>query len=144
MAKSAPAALNGAYYCYFCPSFGVATFTPACSFSILPQLIYTTHMTNRDTLLGVIGTIYRWRKALRNVCLIALLGSIGIALSMDNYYESTTIFYPANQDLSKPEMIFGAMTKVTEYFGTDRDVDRLLEIASSNELADYMIDRYKL
>lgn len=101
-------------------------------------------MTNRDTLLGVFGTIYRWRKALRNVCLIALLGSIGIALTMDNYYQSTTIFYPANQDLAKPELIFGAMSKVTEYFGTDRDVDRLLEIASSNELADYMIDRYQL
>lgn len=101
-------------------------------------------MNNRDTLLGVFGTIYRWRKALRNVCLIALLGSIVIALRLDNYYQSTSIFYPSNQDLAKPELIFGAMTKVTEYFGTDRDVDRLLEIASSNELADYMIDRYQL
>ncbi|HLP94786.1 MAG TPA: hypothetical protein VK168_12160 [Saprospiraceae bacterium] len=101
-------------------------------------------MSNRDTLLGVFGTIYRWRKALRNVCLIALIGSAALALRMDNYFRSTTIFYPANQDLSKPELIFGAMTKVTEYFGTDRDVDRLLEIASSNELVDYMIDRYQL
>jgi capsular polysaccharide biosynthesis protein len=101
-------------------------------------------MSNRDTLLGVFGTIYRWRKALRNVCLIALLGSIGIALRMDNYYKSTTIFYPSNSDLSKPELIFGGMNRVLEYFGTDRDVDRLLEIASGHELVDYMIDRFKL
>lgn len=101
-------------------------------------------MSNRDNLLGVLGTIYRWRKALRNVCIIALLGSIGITLLMDNYYKSTTVFYPANQDLTKPELIFGGMSKVTEYFGTDKDVDRILEIASSNELVDYMIAKFKL
>lgn len=101
-------------------------------------------MSNRDNLLGVLGTIYRWRKALRNACLLALLGSIGIALWMDNYYKSTTIFYPSNQDLSKPELIFGGMSKVTEYFGTDKDVDRILEIAASNELVDYMLARFRL
>ncbi|MFN0037717.1 MAG: hypothetical protein ACKVUS_21865 [Saprospiraceae bacterium] len=101
-------------------------------------------MSNRDNLLGVMGTIYRWRKALRNACLIALVGSIGIALWLDNYYKSTTVFYPSNQDLSKPEQIFGTMTKVTEYFGTDKDVDRLLEIAASNELVDYMVGRFAL
>ncbi|MBL7809444.1 MAG: hypothetical protein JNN28_16615 [Saprospiraceae bacterium] len=101
-------------------------------------------MSNRDTLLGVFGTIYRWRKAFRNVCLIALIGSVVLALRMDNYFQSTTIFYPANQDLAKPELIFGGMNRVTEYFGTDRDVDRLLEIASGNELVDYMIDHFKL
>jgi tyrosine-protein kinase Etk/Wzc len=101
-------------------------------------------MSNRDNLLGVLGTIYRWRKALRNACLIALLGSIGIALWMDTYYKATTIFYPSNQDLSKPELIFGGTIKVTEYFGTDKDVDRILEIAASNELVDYMIGRFGL
>lgn len=101
-------------------------------------------MSNRDNLLGVLGTIYRWRKALRNACIIALLGSIGIALWLDNYYKATTIFYPSNQDLSKPELIFGGMSKVTEYYGTDKDVDRILEIASSNELMDYMISRFGL
>ncbi len=101
-------------------------------------------MSNRDNLLGVLGTIYRWRKALRNACIIALVGSIGIALWMDTYYKATTIFYPSNQDLSKPELIFGGMSKVTEYFGTDKDVDRILEIAASNELVDYMIRRFGL
>lgn len=101
-------------------------------------------MSNRDNLLGVLGTIYRWRKTLLVVCLIALIGSIGLALWMDNYYKSTTIFYPSNQDLSKPELIFGGSSRATEFFGTDKDVDRLLEIAASNELQDYMIDRFKL
>jgi capsular polysaccharide biosynthesis protein len=101
-------------------------------------------MNNRDTLLGLLGTIYRWRKAIRNACLIALVGSLGIALWLDNYYKSTTVFYPANQDLAKPELIFGGGLKATEYFGGDKDVDRLLEIAASNELADNMLSRFNL
>jgi capsule polysaccharide export protein KpsE/RkpR len=109
-----------------------------------PPLIFDFDMSNHDNLLGVLGTIYRWRKALRNVCLVALLGSIGIALWMDTYFKATTIFYPSNQDLSKPELIFGGGMKVTEYFGTDRDVDRLLEIAASNELVDYMLNTFQL
>ncbi|MFN0215681.1 MAG: hypothetical protein ACKVT2_15595 [Saprospiraceae bacterium] len=101
-------------------------------------------MSNRDNLLGVLGTIYRWRKAIRNTCLIALAGSICIALWMDTYFKSTTIFYPTNQDLSKPELIFGGMSKVTEYYGSDKDIDRILEIGASNELMDYMIRRFGL
>lgn len=101
-------------------------------------------MSNRDNLLGVLGTIYRWRKAIRNACLIALLGSIGIAFWLDTYYKATTIFYPSNQDLSKPELIFGVGQKVPDYFGTDRDVDRLLEVAASSELVDYMLGHFDL
>jgi tyrosine-protein kinase Etk/Wzc len=101
-------------------------------------------MTNRDNLLGVIGTIYRWRKSLRNICLATLVGSAALALWMPNYYKSTTIFYPSSSELAKPEVIFGSSSKVTEYFGTDKDLDRLLEIASGNEVVDYIIIRFGL
>ena len=101
-------------------------------------------MTNRDNLLGVIGTIYRWRKAIRNICIITFIGSAAFALWLPNYYKSTTIFYPASTELAKPEVIFGASSKVTEYFGTDRDLDRLMEIASGNEIVDYIVTRFGL
>ncbi|MBL7782999.1 MAG: hypothetical protein JNM22_17345 [Saprospiraceae bacterium] len=101
-------------------------------------------MSNRDNLLGVFSTIYRWRKAIRNICLITLIGSIGITLLMDNYYQATTIFYPASPELANPELIFGYTSKVTEYFGSDRDLDRLVEIAVSNEVVDYMVGKFNL
>ena len=101
-------------------------------------------MSNRDNLLGVFSTVYRWRKAIRNICLITLIGSIGITLLMDNYYQATTIFYPASPELANPELIFGYTSKVTEYFGSDRDLDRLVEVAVSNEVVDYMVDKFKL
>lgn len=101
-------------------------------------------MNNRDNLLGVFQAIYRWRKAIRNICLIALIGSIAYSLTLDNYYEASTIFYPASPELSNPELIFGYTGQVTHYFGSDRDLDRLDEIANGTEVVDYMVQRFGL
>ncbi|HRI60272.1 MAG TPA: hypothetical protein PK228_11130 [Saprospiraceae bacterium] len=101
-------------------------------------------MNNRDNLLGVFQTIYRWRKAIRNICLIALIGSIAFTLTLDNYYQASTIFYPASPELSNPELIFGYTSQVTHYFGSDRDLDRLDEIANGAEVVNYMVHRFGL
>jgi uncharacterized protein involved in exopolysaccharide biosynthesis len=101
-------------------------------------------MNNRDNLLGVFQTMYRWRKAIRNICLIALIGSIVYSLTLDNYYQANTIFYPASPELSNPELIFGYTGQVTHYFGNDRDLDRLDEIANSTEVVDFMVKKFGL
>lgn len=101
-------------------------------------------MNNRNNLLGVFQTMYRWRKAIRNVCLIALIGSIVYSLTLKNYYQASTIFYPASTELSNPELIFGYTGQVTQYFGNDRELDRLDEIANGTEVVDYIIQRFHL
>lgn len=101
-------------------------------------------MDNRDNLLGVFQTLYRWRKTIRNVCLLALSGSIIISLFLDNYYQATTIFYPASPQLANPELMFGNTGQVTEYYGSDRDLDRMAEIATSKELEDFMVSSFHL
>lgn len=101
-------------------------------------------MENRDNLLGVFRTIYHWRKTIRNVCLLTLVGSIVVSLLMDNYYEAKTIFYPASPQLANPELMFGNTGQVTDYYGSDRDLDRLAEIASGKEVEDFMVHRFNL
>lgn len=101
-------------------------------------------MNNRDNLLGVIGTIYRWRKAILYTCALTLIGSVALALWMPNYYKSTTAFYPSSPELTKPEVIFGSSSKATDYFGSDRDLDHLLQIAYSNEVVDHIVSRFGL
>ncbi len=101
-------------------------------------------MNNRDNLLGVIGTLYRWRKAFLYTCALTFIGSVAIALWMPNYYKSTTVFYPSSPELTKPEVIFGSSSKIADYFGTDRDLDHLLQIAYSNEVIDYIVSRFGL
>lgn len=101
-------------------------------------------MNNRTNLLGVFQTIYRWRKAIRNICLVALVGSIAFSLTLKNYYQASTIFYPASMELSNPELIFGYTGQVTQYFGSDRELDRLDEIANSSDVIDYIVNRFHL
>lgn len=101
-------------------------------------------MENRDNLIGTFQTIYRWRKAIRNLCLLTLAGSVVLALWLQNYYKATTSFYPTSPQLSNPELMFGSSSAVTDYYGGDRELDRLLQIASSNELADYLIAKFNL
>jgi tyrosine-protein kinase Etk/Wzc len=98
----------------------------------------------RDNLLSIIKTIVEWRKILRNVCLLALVGSVGISLLLDNYYRATTICYPASPQLANPELMFGNTGLATEYFGNDRDLDRIAEIANSNELVDHLVNKFSL
>ncbi|MBL7774888.1 MAG: hypothetical protein JNK89_02750 [Saprospiraceae bacterium] len=99
---------------------------------------------NRDNLLGVFQTLYRWRKTIRNVCLLALVGSVGLSLLMKDYYEATTIFYPTSPRLASPEQVFGNTGQVTDYYGSDHDLDRLAEIGSGKELEDFLVQHFNL
>lgn len=101
-------------------------------------------MNNRNNLVSVLASIYQWRKAIRNMMIVTLLGSIAATLLLDNYYKATTIFYAASPELSNPELIFGYTSQVTQYFGSDRDLDRIAEIANSSEIIDYMVKRFHL
>lgn len=101
-------------------------------------------MDQRDNLLGTLASLYRWRKPIRNICLLTLVGSIAVSLFLKNYYQATTIFYPASPQLASPELIFGNTAQVTDYFGSDRDLDRLAEVANSSEVVDFMVSRFHL
>jgi tyrosine-protein kinase Etk/Wzc len=102
-------------------------------------------MENRDNLLGVVATFYKWRKKILGLSLIAGIGSLILSFGfLDDYYQSTTVFYVASPDLFKPEQVFGTSQKDMEYYGTDDDVDRILTIAQGPELEDYLIKRFNL
>ncbi len=102
-------------------------------------------MSNNENLLGVIRTLYQWRKAIMGLCLVAGILSVVLSFSfLDDYFESTTIFYAASPDLAKPENIYGTSVNDMRIYGDEHDIDRLLTIAKSNEMADYLIQKYDL
>jgi uncharacterized protein involved in exopolysaccharide biosynthesis len=100
-------------------------------------------MKTQGNLLDIISILLRWKKPLLIVCIIAGLGSIIISLTLPNYYQASTVFYSASPDLAKPAPI-GNMEIDVEYYGEDEDVDRVLSIANSGELAGYIIDKFNL
>jgi hypothetical protein len=101
-------------------------------------------MGKTDNLIDVIGLLYSKRKPLAILGLsVGILAAI-IALSLPNYYKATTAFYAASPDLAKPERIFGYSSYDMNYYGSGLDVDRLMTIGFSNELAEFLIDSFDL
>ena len=101
-------------------------------------------MEQRENLLDVLRTLVKWFKPITYLCLGVGIGTALISLLLSNYYESTTTFYASSIDQAKPGQIFGTSTRDIEFYGDDRDNDRLLTIAESNELKDYMIRKFNL
>ncbi len=101
-------------------------------------------MEKRDNLLGVAQTLYRWRKRIFYTCLIAGIGTAIITLLLPNYYKATTTFLAASPDQAKPELMFGEGEQEAEFYGNETDIDRILTIAESSELMDYLVDTFNL
>ena len=101
-------------------------------------------MDKKDNLLGVLETIFKWKKPILYTCAVAAMGSIIISLLLSVYYQATTIFFAASSDIAKPEHIAGTSTKDTDFYGNANDIDRVLTFAESNELADYLVRKFNL
>ncbi len=101
-------------------------------------------MEQRENLLDVLKIFFKWLKPIVYLCIGIGIGTAAISLLLDNYYESTTTFYASSIDQAKPGQIFGTSTRDVEFYGNDRDNDRLLTIAESNELVDYMVNTFDL
>ncbi len=101
-------------------------------------------MEQSENLLDVLKIFFKWLKPIAYLCIGIGIGTAAISLLLSNYYESTTIFYANSADQAKPGQIFGTSTRDIEFYGDDRDNDRLLTIAESNDLKDYMIRTFDL
>ena len=101
-------------------------------------------MKNKDnSLLDVLKTIFKWKRAILIVCGIALVGSVAISLLLPNYYQSSCLFYAANESLARPQGLGNTLVE-RFFYGSAEDVDRILSIAKSSEVANYLIDRFDL
>lgn len=100
-------------------------------------------MDNEYNLLGVVKVLLRWK----NQILIATLGAAIMAAGyswflMDDYYKSYATVYPINMAFNDRAAIFN-MDKV-DYFGGKDDINRVLTIAQSAPIAEYITSKYNL
>ncbi len=96
------------------------------------------------SLLSIVKLLHMWRKPLVYVTIgVAVLSGV-ISLVVPVYYESTTLFYAASEDLFKPKKVFGYGDNDVEYFGTTSDILRILTVANSYELTSHLINTFAL
>ncbi len=101
-------------------------------------------MNRRESLIALIKKLLTYLKYIVVVCAITGIGSIVISLLLPVYYKSTTTFLAKNVDLLTERGIFGTTTRDPQPFGNNNDNDRLITIAESNGLIDYLIDSFDL
>ncbi|MEN0045763.1 MAG: hypothetical protein AAF806_01755 [Bacteroidota bacterium] len=101
-------------------------------------------MEQQDNLLGVLKTLAHYFKFILGVCTIVGIGSIIIVLLLPVYYKASTVFLAASPDILTERGLFGTANRDPQQFGNNNDNDRLLTIAESDELANYIINRFEL
>ena len=91
-----------------------------------------------------------WKKKWTIVvfCGLAIITSVIVSSPkiMPPYFRSASEFYPSNPSASDRSVIFNTQAGEIpiEYFGSSSDVDRILAIAKSSELAGYIIQKFNL
>ncbi|MEN9523171.1 MAG: hypothetical protein RL065_1548 [Bacteroidota bacterium] len=104
-------------------------------------------MNNQNlNLFDVFKMLWKWRKTITIIMVLTLAISIVVSLLMPNYYKSTAIFYAANPAMNDRQNLFReqAGNLPLEYFGTESDVDRVLQICKSGAINGYIINKYHL
>jgi LPS O-antigen subunit length determinant protein (WzzB/FepE family) len=88
----------------------------------------------------------QFKKTIIIFTLIAMIGSIIVSLIVPEYFESKTIIYPVSMTMSDRNVIFGQQQGQAEfsYFGNKYDASRILQVANSAEVIDYIINKYNL
>lgn len=101
-------------------------------------------MQQENHLAGVMRVIWQWRRALIGISIAAGVLTAGISLFLPNYYKAETLFLAANPNQARPEILFGKGNLGTEIYGGGDDMDRILSIAESSDLVDFLIDSFNL
>jgi capsule polysaccharide export protein KpsE/RkpR len=104
-------------------------------------------MDKEFNLIAVIRIILKWRKPILILVVISAIASALFSVFvMDEYFLSWATFYPNNQYLSDRSMIFNSEKSdaQVEYFGNKNDVNRVMTIANSAQLMEYITDSFKL
>ena len=73
--------------------------------------------------------------------LFSVLIAIG-TLFLDNYYLSEAKFYTINSMQLSPKAMYGI--EVQSIYGDSKEVDRVVSVATSNSVKDYVINKYDL
>jgi len=102
-------------------------------------------MTNhKESLLDVLKTLYQWKIPIVLTTTLAGLIAVIYCLFAPNYYKSKAIFYPSNPRIASRGALFGGADENMDFFGGNSEMNRILNIAKSSELINYVVKKYDL
>ena len=102
------------------------------------------HQAPPTHLLGVLRTLWQWRRPIALTTLAGAVLAVVVSLLLPVYYTGFTSFVAISPEQISIESTFGTNSNRIQFYGTGDDIDRLLSIAESNELVDFMVDTFNL
>jgi len=97
------------------------------------------------SLIYILRVLNKWKK---NIAIFTVLATIATAIFswffMDDYYLSYARYYPINLAYTDRAYMFSETGADIPFYGDKDDANRVLEIAKSAELAQYIINKYDL
>lgn len=100
-------------------------------------------MQPKENLVEIIRVLYKRRKQIILLSILTAVAVAGISLLLPNWYQASSTFYVASPDLAKPSPL-GLANSEVKYYGEGEDIDRILTIAGSSQLANDLIDHFDL
>lgn len=103
-------------------------------------------MNQEFNLISVIKTLLKWKLHIIALTVFAALAAIITTLFiMKPYYQSFALLYPISQNTGDRNALFSQDgSSVYHFFGSERETNRILSIATSNKLTSYIVKKYNL
>lgn len=95
-------------------------------------------------LFGVLRSLWQWRKPIIITTVVGTVLAVIISLVLPVYYQSSTSFLAINPEVNTIDGIFGNSAGNIQIYGNGDDIERLLAIAESDKLVDYMVETFDL
>jgi len=99
-------------------------------------------------LIEVVRTLLKWKKHIITITILGAVAAVLVTLFvMKPYYQSFALVYPTNQSMADRSALFsfeGNTTGESTFYGTKHDANRILSIANSSLLVNYVIKEYDL
>jgi len=100
-------------------------------------------------LIEVIRTLLKWKKHIIALTIIGAISAVLVTLFvMKPYYQSFALVYPTNQSAADRSSMFSFegqnSTGESSFYGTKHDANRILSIANSSLLINYVIKEFDL
>ncbi|MDX1477568.1 MAG: hypothetical protein R3301_07655 [Saprospiraceae bacterium] len=96
------------------------------------------------SLIAILKRLHAWRRPIVYFTAGVAVVSIVVALVLPVYYQASTTFYAASEDLFMPKKVFGYSNNEMLYYGTTDDIQRILTIGRSHELTDHLVETFAL
>ena len=104
-------------------------------------------MDKEFNLIAALRIVLKWKNPILILILVSgIAAGLFSVFVMDEYFLSWSTVYPTNQYANDRNVIFNSLSSSgqVEYFGSKGDVNRVITIANSEPIVEYIIDSFKL